>query len=148
MAQIYILITKSHVDVDSSNRKIRLTPKTTKKSIQKISEESFSLLLHLPPCQISVSTPPPPPHPHHPNSALPHCAVSSRCERSNVNVWRHLTSPLAFRAQPNHSGPKPIGNSNGKTKQSLWEPVGICWADRGKVCSRSKALNRSERSQI
>lgn len=41
---------------------------------------------------------------------LPRRAVGSGCEQNNVNVWRHLTSLLAFRAQPNHSGPKPIGN--------------------------------------
>lgn len=41
---------------------------------------------------------------------LPRCAVSSGCEQNNVNVWRHLTSLLAFRAQPNHSRPEPIGN--------------------------------------
>lgn len=52
---------------------------------------------------------------HHARSVLlspplPCCAVGSGCEQNNINVWRHLTSPLAFRAQPNHSGPKPIGN--------------------------------------
>lgn len=56
------------------------------------------------------SAPPTMPDQHFSFPPLPRCAVGSGCEQNNVNVWRHLTSPLAFRAQPNHSGPKPIGN--------------------------------------